>query len=106
MTSKLVGYAEFAFPPATLGLRLKRPKMLDLRHGMSTDVGARALAPCPDTKNLQLLDVPRNELTAVGIAVLNGLGVLVQTEHRHGSTVGLDPDDEVCRTDLLEGDYE
>ena len=64
---------------------LKRLKMLDLRHGLVTDEGARLLTACPDVKGLELLDLTNNRLTARGIAALAATGVRVITERQQNA---------------------
>jgi hypothetical protein len=66
---------------------LKRLKVLDLRHGCVRDAGARVLAECPDVRRLELLSLEDNELTGVGRALLQGLGINVrcQSQHQQGS---------------------
>jgi hypothetical protein len=54
---------------------MKRLKVLDLRHGLVTDVGARHLAECPTAKSLELLDLVNNRLTNTGITALQAAGV-------------------------------
>jgi hypothetical protein len=49
---------------------LKRLKVLDLRHGLVTDAGARTLAACPDLTHLDHLDLGWNRLTASGVVAL------------------------------------
>jgi uncharacterized protein (TIGR02996 family) len=61
---------------------LKRLKMLDLRHGHVSDVGARLLADCPDTRNLEVLDLINNRLGPEGIAALEAAGVAVRAEQQ------------------------
>jgi hypothetical protein len=61
---------------------LKRLKVLDLRHGYITDVGARLLAECPDSRNLEVLDLINNRLTAQGITALQAAGVHVRAERQ------------------------
>jgi hypothetical protein len=67
---------------------LKRLKVLDLRHGCVTDVGARILAGCPDIKRLELLSLEDNELTDEGRALLRGLGIPVRCQHQHEAGSG------------------
>lgn len=78
---------------------LRRLKVLDLRHGCISDAGAHLLASCPDVKNLEHLDISRNQLTNAGIRELRALIPSVQVEYQHG------PDDDERRY-LYEGDYE
>jgi uncharacterized protein (TIGR02996 family) len=78
---------------------LRRLKMLDLRHGVITDAGARILAACPDVANLEVLDLSRNRLTAQGIAALRAINPRVLTDYQQ--------DTEQAREYYLsEGDYE
>src|SRR5262249_31657887 len=62
---------------------LKRLKVLDLRHGLVSDEGARTLAGCPDLRNLKLLDLGRNALTAAGIEALRATGVGLRADAQH-----------------------
>lgn len=48
----------------------KRLTSLDLRHGYITDEGAQLIADCPDSENLQWLDLKDNRLTEQGIGFL------------------------------------
>ena len=77
---------------------LSRLKRLDLRHGRITDAGARILADCPDTLNLEWLDLGFNSLTADGVARIEGLGIPGRVDAQH------DEGDE--DTYLTEGDFE
>jgi hypothetical protein len=54
---------------------LKRLKVLDFRHGLVTDEGAKALAASPDIKNLEHLDLSWNQLTNDGVNALKKTGV-------------------------------
>jgi uncharacterized protein (TIGR02996 family) len=69
---------------------LKRLEMLDLRHGFITDQGAKWLAECPDTRNLKLVDLVNNRLTATGIAQLQSAGVPIRAERQQGEPYGDD----------------
>jgi hypothetical protein len=62
---------------------LHRLKVLDLGYGSMTDEGARLLATCPDLKNLDVIDVTRNALTARGIADLEATGIQVVADNQH-----------------------
>jgi uncharacterized protein (TIGR02996 family) len=64
---------------------LKRLKWLDLRHGHVGDEGARLLAKCPDTRNLEALDLTNNRLTRAGATVLRAAGVPVRAERQQGA---------------------
>lgn len=64
---------------------LERLKMLDLRHGCITDVGARILAKCPELKNLDLLDVSCNALTRAGVASLKKTGVPLKADDQYSA---------------------
>jgi hypothetical protein len=64
---------------------LKRLKMLDLRHGHITDAGARQLASCPDAKQLEVLDLTNNRLTAKGRAALFAAGIQAITERQQAA---------------------
>lgn len=66
---------------------LKRLRVLNLRHGVITDLGAMALAACPDARRLELLNVADNRISEVGAAVLISLGinVVIGTQHEAGS---------------------
>jgi uncharacterized protein (TIGR02996 family) len=61
---------------------LKRLKVLDLRHGHVSDVGARRLARCPDTSRLEVLDLINNRLTVRGITDLKSAGVKVRADRQ------------------------
>jgi hypothetical protein len=54
--------------------------MLDLRGGTITDKGAKALAACPDLKNLESLVLSRNCLTKEGIAAIKATKVKLEAE--------------------------
>jgi uncharacterized protein (TIGR02996 family) len=54
---------------------IKRLKVLDLRHGVVTDKGAQLLAACPDARNLDLIELRYNTLTANGVAALKRAGL-------------------------------
>src|SRR5262249_41929382 len=79
---------------------LKRLKILDLRHGLISDDGARILAGCPDLKNLQSLDVSRNQLTDAGIGLLKNIVPSLETSFQYAA----DAIEE--RRYLYDGDYE
>jgi uncharacterized protein (TIGR02996 family) len=64
---------------------LKHLKLLDLRHGHVSDEGARLLASCPDTRNLEVLDLTNNRLTEVGVAALRSAGVAVRADRQQGA---------------------
>jgi uncharacterized protein (TIGR02996 family) len=64
---------------------LKRLKLLDLRHGHVSDEGARLLAACPDTRNLEVLDLTNNRLTETGVAALRSAGVPVRADRQQGT---------------------
>jgi hypothetical protein len=57
---------------------LKRLKFLDLRHGHVSNEGARLLASCPDTRNLEVLDLTNNRLTKAGVAALRTAGIPIR----------------------------
>jgi uncharacterized protein (TIGR02996 family) len=63
---------------------LNRLEVLDLRHGLITDQGAKSLAQCPETRNLELLDLVNNRLTAAGIAELQSAGIRFRAERQQG----------------------
>jgi uncharacterized protein (TIGR02996 family) len=79
---------------------LKRLKVLDLWSGRVSDVGARALAACPDLRNLERLRIDQNYLTAEGLAALKAAGVPVESKYQYaeGSAEG--------NEHLFEGDPE
>jgi hypothetical protein len=81
---------------------LCRLKVLDLCNGCITDAGARILADCPELKNLELLDLDRNSLTAAGIGVLRKTGVKVVAREQWQPT----GDEYADREYLFEGDGE
>lgn len=87
---------------------LNRLKVLDLRHGLITDEGARRLAACPELKHLELLDVSRNTLTPAGVAALHATGVPLQASRQHPPLAGEDVDtrEELIGEYLCEGDIE
>jgi uncharacterized protein (TIGR02996 family) len=61
---------------------LERLKVLDLRHGLVTDKGARRLAACPHTRNLQTLDLINNRLTETGVESLRAAGIAVRADRQ------------------------
>jgi hypothetical protein len=61
---------------------LKRLKMLDLRHGLVSDAGARMLAACRDAKKLELLDLINNRLTPAGILALKDAGIKARVDRQ------------------------
>ena len=75
-------------------------RVLDLHHGCMTDNGADLLAACPDLKNLESLDVSRNQLTPTGIEALRT--VVKDLEASHQRTEGKDEEREY----LYQGDIE
>jgi uncharacterized protein (TIGR02996 family) len=105
---------------------LKQLDVLDLRHGCVTDEGARILADCPelrhwgrvynsrtgigarpladrpDIRHLQRLDLQRNRLTSVGVALLKRLDLDVRLDHQHQPNEAGEHNDDY----LLEGDVE
>jgi uncharacterized protein (TIGR02996 family) len=69
---------------------LKRLKVLILRNGCITDVGARTLAACPDLRNLERLELTGNFLTGEGRAVLEATGVPVDIGGQYESAEALE----------------
>jgi uncharacterized protein (TIGR02996 family) len=61
---------------------IERLETLDLRHGCITNEGARLLAACPALRDLTLLDLDRNQLTAAGRATLEATGVMLRAENQ------------------------
>jgi hypothetical protein len=59
---------------------LCRLKMLDLWNGRISDIGAHALAACPDLHHLERLRLSGNQLTQAGLAALRATGVPVEAE--------------------------
>jgi uncharacterized protein (TIGR02996 family) len=55
-------------------------KVLELQYGEITDEGARALAACPDLRNLELLDLSHNNLTQAGRKALAAVPIQVRAD--------------------------
>jgi uncharacterized protein (TIGR02996 family) len=62
---------------------LKRLKVLDLWSGRISDVGAHALAACPDLRHLERLRIDQNYLTAAALAALQATGVPVESKFQY-----------------------
>jgi len=62
---------------------LKRLKVLDLQHGVITDVGAFLLARTPHAAALEKLELSSNALTRRGVAALESAGAAVFAERQH-----------------------
>jgi uncharacterized protein (TIGR02996 family) len=62
---------------------LGRLRVLDLESGRISDEGARILAACPDVRRLERLRLAWNQLTPVGIGLLQRAGARLEADGQH-----------------------
>ena len=76
-TVQVPGRGRFAILPR------RSLNVLDLESGRISDEGARILAACPDVRHLERLRLAWNQLTPVGIGLLQRAGARLEADGQH-----------------------